>query len=167
MSCFVMNPETIRKIGCTLAHILTSIDCGGDCTIATNAAQSAELPKAFSRYYSRIRGYNGEGIAEDLHRINDTAYCTRYNMDVDTHVSPLPGKPEDLDIMKRAEYHNGNETPQPWHYELASMLDCWLYQTAEDATMRDPIRLAVKRFAMHLNREIVQHSANYSGWLNF
>lgn len=161
MSCYVMKADSIRKIAYSIADILNHLHASPDCTITSDAATAAKLPHAFSRYFSRVRWYNGEGIAEDLHRINMLAYCGRYREDPETGVYPIIGAPEDLSIVKRAEYGEHSEIPQPWHYELAGLLDCWLYQTAEDATINDPLRLALQNFSAALKSGIVQHSPTW------
>lgn len=158
MSCYVMKADSIRKIAYSLADILNHLHACPDCTIASDAATVAKLPHAFSRYFSHVRWYNGEAIAEDLHRLNMLAYCGRYREDPETGVYPIIGAPEDLSIVRRAEYGEHSETPQPWHYELAGLLDCWLYQTAEVTTANDPTRAALQSFSAALKSGIVQHS---------
>ena len=162
MSCFVLKADSIRKIAYTIADVLNQCYCNGETRITTAAAMAADLPKTFSRYFSRVRWYNGEAIAEDLHRINEYAYCTRYNMDANAHVAPIAGKPEDLSLSRRAEYGKHGEIVRPWHYELCGLLDCWLYQTEEDSTATNEMRLSLKRFSDCLKSGIVQHSETWS-----
>lgn len=47
------------------------------------------------------------------------------------------------------------------HYQLAKLLDFWLYQTAEDATRSDPLRLAMAEFRDNLYSFIVMNSPQY------
>lgn len=161
MSCFIMNPESIRKIGYTLAAILDVSEFGKECTIATNAAESANLPKAFHQYYSRHRGYNAEGISEDLYMLNLQAYASRYER------SPWEPFPDPISrsaysLTRLPVYADHTEAPQEWHYHLLKLLHCWLYQTEEDATIEDEKRKALEAFANALSCQIVQHSNEYS-----
>lgn len=161
MSCFIMNPESIRKIGYTLAAILDVSEFGKECTIATNAAENANLPKAFHQYYSRHRGYNAEGISEDLYMLNLQAYASCYKQ---SPLGTLPRShfPQRLQPARLPVYADHTEAPQEWHYHLLKLLHCWLYQTAEDATIKDEKWKALEAFANALSCQIVQHSNEYS-----
>ena len=59
------------------------------------------------------------------------------------------------------EYREHGFAVRPWHYQLAKLLDFWLYQTAEDATVNDPLRLAMKEFRDGLYQFIVLNSPEY------
>lgn len=161
MSCFIMNPDSIRKIGYTLAAILDGCEYSNTASIATDAAFVADLPNVFHQYFSRIRGYNGEGISEDLHTINARAYAGRYKEEFLQPFAPSTDTTR-KSLSRLAQYTNHTESPQEWHYHLISLLDCWLYQTAEDATRNDPKRIALQAFAASLSRQIVQHSEEYN-----
>lgn len=64
-------------------------------------------------------------------------------------------------VHHRPEYREHGFAVCPWHYQLAKLLDCWLYQTAEDATYKDPLRLAMKEFRDGLYYFIVMNSPQY------
>lgn len=164
MSCFIMNAESIRKIGYTLADILDSCIYNNEFSIATNAAQCSDLAKAFQIAYSvKHRVYWGEMIAEILHRINAKAYAGRYNEPDEMPFPEYPGRnTPPRSLYRRSEYAEHTEHPQEWHYHLAALLDCWLYQTEEDASRDCPERLAIKAFCKALSREIIQHSPEYN-----
>ena len=161
MSCFIMNHDSIRKIGHTLADILDACELSNTVSIATSAAEAADLPRVFWRYYSRTRGHNAEGIAEDLHTINARAYAGRYREEGLEPFEPSHSYKR-KSIYRPAQYEGHTESPQEWHYHLVSLLDCYLYQTAEDATRHDPKRFALQDFAAALSRQIVQHSEPYN-----
>ena len=159
-----MNPDSIRKIAYTLADILDACNYSKEYSIACNAMQSSNLPKVLRIAYNvKARFYSGEMIAEILHRINAQAYAGRYN---EPDVIPLPifpgRSPANRSLYRSSEYEMHHEIPQEWHYHLANLLDCWLYQTAEDASRDCLERQAVLVFRNNLMREIVQNSPEYN-----
>lgn len=164
MSCFVMTPDAIRRIAHTLADILNASRNGCNCTVDTTAAAVANLHKKFFQYYSPIRGYNAEGIAEDLYRLNCRSYNTRYNITFpDLDILPLR---ERDDYSIRHFFDVPDMRPRPWHYHLAKAIDCYLYQTDEDATRADPLRAVLESFNAALMAEIVRNTGVYNnyGW---
>ena len=64
-------------------------------------------------------------------------------------------------VHQPPEYREHGFAVRPWHYHLAKLLDCWLYQTAEDATYKDPRRLAMAEFRDNLYGFIVTNSPEY------
>jgi len=48
-----------------------------------------------------------------------------------------------------------------WHYQLAKLLDCYLYQTAENAAYNSPLRSALGQFRKELYEFIVMHHPQY------
>lgn len=159
MSCYIMNHDNIRKIGYTLAECLNRGIYGNDCTIATIAAQCNNLGKAFAGCYMGGR-FSGEKISEILHRINASAYAERYK-EPDLELFGAPESRRRYSLWKLPERVGFDEIPQDWHYALAALIDCWLYQTDEGNAAIADKRLAVQEFGKHLNRLIVQHSAAY------
>lgn len=164
MSCFIMNAESIRKIGYTLADILDSCIYNSELSIATRAAYNSNLKNSFWIAYSvKHRFYLGEIISEILHNINAKAYAGRYNEPDEMPFPEYPGRnTTPRSLYRRSEYAEHTERPQEWHYHLAALLDCWLYQTSEDASRDCPERLAIKAFCKALSREIIQHSPEYN-----
>lgn len=158
MSCFIMHPDSIRRIGYTLAEILNACKYGNVYTFDKGAAIAANLPKLFAEYDRPLYGYDPEMISEALHRLNAKAYAGRYS------------DPEECEFVPASSTTRYNlrpaawacNTPQEWHYHLASLLDCYLYQTAEDATFADPLRAALETFAARLACGIIQHSDQYN-----
>lgn len=157
MSCFIMNPDSIRKIGYTLAEILNACKYRNCYTFDKGAANAANLPKLFAAYDRPLYGFDPEAISETLHRLNVKAYAGRYN---DPDAEPF-APPANVRYNLRP-LAGATNTPQEWHYHLASLLDCYLYQTAEDATLADPIRAALETFSAHLAAGIVRNSEQYN-----
>ena len=159
MSCFIMNPDSIRKIGYTLAAILGACKYNHFVTFDKSAATAAKLDKVFADCTNGIyHDFDPEMISEVLHRLNARAYAGRYR---DPELEPFaaPNRSTRYTLRPAAGACN---TPQEWHYHLCSLLDCYLYQTAEDATQADPLREALSTFAAGLKSGIVQHSDIYN-----
>lgn len=157
MSCFVMNPDSIRKIGYTLAAILNACKYGNSYRFDKGAATAANLPKLFAAYDRPLYGFDPESISEALHRLNAKAYAGRYSDPDECEFAPPANKRYSLQPITGV-----GSTPQEWHYHLASLLDCYLYQTAEDATLADPLRAALETFSAHLAAGIVRNSDYYN-----
>lgn len=161
MSCFIMNPDSTRRIGYTLAAVLDMAAFGSEYTIATAAAEAANLAEAFKQYYSPVRGYNAEGISEDLHLLNVCAFASRYR-NSPWEPFPDPASHGRYSLTQTPVYSDHTESPQEWHYHLLNLLDCWLYQTAEDATIKHDMRKALEAFAGALCGQLVRHSEPYT-----
>jgi len=163
MSCFILSHESTRRIAHTLADILDAVTYGNTCTIATDAARASDLQNAFAQYYNPRKGYNAEAIAADLYRLNTAAYNGRYREN--ELPTMLPSLRHSCTIYKQAEYtqtgRGMSEAPQEWHFHLVKLLDCYLYQTAEDATSADPLRKSLKAFNASLMAGIIHHSPAY------
>ncbi|MDE7244130.1 MAG: hypothetical protein K2O18_09165 [Oscillospiraceae bacterium] len=106
--------------------------------------------------------YDAKSIYRKLYAINVRAYNGRYA----SHEESAGEEAPEVDIAcytvhRRPEYRNHGFAVCPWHYQLAKLLDFWLYQTAEDATYSDPLRLAMKEFRDDLYQFIVQNSPQY------
>ena len=159
MSCFILSHDSIRRIAHTLADILNASTNGSECTIATNAAHVSDISRTFAHHYKPRNGYNAEGIAADLYHLNVSAYNGRY-YDNKCPVM-LPRMNHACTLYTLPHYSNGTEIPHEWHYHLAKLLDCYLYQTDEDATRTDPLRKSLQAFSDALMREIVRHTRAY------
>ncbi len=163
MSCLVMNPEPLAAIA---NAVETRLNCNYD-------FWGFEAPDSLYRElrdcYKPTLRYCAEDIYRKLYALNVRAYSGRYS----SHEEPAGEETPDVDIScyivhRRPEYQNrGNGTGttfavRQWHYQLAQLLDFWLYQTAEDTTRNDPLRLAMAEFRDSLYSFIVQHSPQYT-----
>lgn len=162
MSCFVMSPESICTLACTLERTLNTSVVSPVCTISTNAVRDCEysgvsILRAFSDCMCGSR-YDARKLAEALWRINALAFAGRYD------------DPEVGDCPDFQEYGRGLFQPcecdengaLSWVYRFANLIDCWLYQTDEDATRSDPKRAALEAFSDALKRGIVQYDPRYN-----
>lgn len=161
MSCFIMNPEPLAAIA---NAVETRLNVGFD-------YWGFEAPDSLFHELSdckSARTYYAEDIYRKLYALNVRAYNGRYS----GHEEPEDEMAPTIDGSKYTVHHGpeyqsrgeGNGTTfavLPWHYQLAQLLDCWLYQTAEDATYKDPLRLAMAEFRDNLYGFIVTNSPEY------
>ncbi len=72
-------------------------------------------------------------------------------------------------VHHKVTYRENRFVICPWHYQLAMLLDFWLYQTGEDATFNHPLRLAMEEFRNILYRFIVRNNPQYTAlrWGDF
>ena len=159
MSCFVMNPEP-------LAVLASAIEARLDCDYGY---WGFEAPDSLYHELDGCRRaflYSAEEIYRRLYAVNVRAYNGRYA----AHEEPEDEEAPDIDVSKYIihrgpKYREHGFAVQPWHYQLAKLLDCWLYQTLEDATHKDPLRLAVKDYRDLLYSFIVANSPQYADTL--
>ena len=156
MSCFIMNPEP-------LAALANAIEARLNCDYAY---WGFDAPDALYRELDGCRSafyYSAKEIYRRLYAVNVRAYNGRYA----AHEEPEDEEAPDIDTSKYIIHHGPKYREhgfavQPWHYQLAKLLDCWLYQTLEDATRNDPLRLAVRDFQDILRSFIVGNSQEYT-----
>ena len=165
MSCFIMRPESIWTLANTLESVLNAAHFSGELTITAAALMGTPCAAAFAdcKPSPVLEGFYADQIADVLWRINSDAYAGRYH---DPQQEPLPdyvagtGK----SLFECPVYGDHREQPQPWHYHLCRLLDCWLYQTSEDATRKDEKRVALQAFANALKVQLVTHSTEYNAF---
>lgn len=164
MSCFVMSNESIRTLGYTLESVFNAARFSNTITI-TSCAMNDSIYEAFNDC-TKCYCFEGELIANELYRINVEAYAGRYEKP--TELIRITGN-NGNSIFEQPVIIDHNERPQDWHYKLTSLLDCWIYQTCEDVTYKDPKRIALEEFSRNLKCSIVQHSIQYNNhrWFNF
>ena len=156
MSCMMMTPEALAALSnFTETALNTGFEYMGF-DVPEELHEAAHALWAGGMYNARM-------IFERLYALNATAYAGRYNEeDVDT-TAP------DLDISRhtihhRPEYADHHHAVKSWHYQAAKLLDFWLYQTAESATIHDPLRSAMYKFRGALFEFIVERSPEYDSF---
>ena len=156
MSCLIMKSEA-------LAALANAVEARLSCKYSY---WGFEAPDSLYHELSDCRSthsYCVESIYRKLYALNVRAYNGRYK----DHEEPAD---EDAPVIDGSGYivHHGPEyrehgfAVRPWHYQLAALLDFWLYQTLEDATRNDPLRLAMQDFRDRLYGFIVQNSPPYT-----
>ena len=151
-----MNPESLAAIA---NAVETRLNCDYD-------YWGFSAPDSLYRELADCKTsctYFAEPIYRKLYATNVRAYNGRYA----SHEEPADEEAPIIDGSKyivhhRPEYREHGFAARPWHYQLAKLLDCWLYQTAEDATYNDPLRLAMKEFRDTLYSFIVSNSPEYT-----
>ena len=144
MSCMVMSPEP-------LAALANAVEARLNCLYR-------ELNDC-----KTSRTYFAEAIYKKLYALNIRAYNGRYS----GHEKPVGEEAPIIDgsmyiIHRRPAYREHGFAVRAWHYHLAKLLDFWLYQTLEDATHNDPLRLAMVEFQRALYTFIVTNSTEYA-----
>jgi hypothetical protein len=165
MSCFIMRPESIWMLANTLESVLNAAHFSGELTITTSAlmcAPSCAAAFADCKPSPILEGVYADQIADALWRINSAAYAGRYRRDPQQEPLPPCVAGTGKSLYDRPVYGDHREQPQPWHYHLCRLLDCWLYQTDEDATRKDEKRVALQAFATALKSSLVTHSPEYN-----
>ncbi|MEY8438958.1 hypothetical protein [Anaerotruncus colihominis] len=155
MSCMVINPEPLAALA---NAVETRLNCDYN-------YWGFEAPDSLYRELADCKTsctYYAEDIYRRLYAVNIRAYNGRYA----GHEEPADEEAPTIDGSKyivhhRPEYREHGFAVCPWHYQLAKLLDFWLYQTAEDATRSDPLRLAMSEFRDDLYRFIVINSPQY------
>ena len=156
MSCFVMNPEPLAALA---NAVETRLNCDYN---YWGFDAPASLYDAMADCKTSCT-YFAEDIYRRLYAVNVRSYNGRYS----SHEEPADEEAPTIDGSKYIvhhppEYREHGFAVRPWHFQLAKLLDCWLYQTAEDATYKDPLRLAMAEFRDNLYSFIVLNSPEYT-----
>lgn len=157
MSCMMMGLEP-------LAALANAVECRLN---SDYNYWGFEAPDSLYRELTDCTGaytnyYFARGIFRRLYAVNAKAYNGRYA----GHEDPADEEAPDFEggeyiVHHRPEYREHGFAVRPWHYQLAKLLDFWLYQTNEDATYNDPLRLAMRDFRDRLYHFIIQNSDEY------
>lgn len=155
MSCMIMSPKPLAALA---NAVETRLNCG-------YSYWGFEAPDSLYRELNDCKTsctYFAEQIYKKLYAVNIRAYNGHYA----SHEGPTDEEAPDIDVSKYSvhqppEYREHGFAVCPWHYQLAKLLDFWLYQTAEDATYKDPLRLAMREFRDNLYSFIVTNSPQY------
>ena len=65
-------------------------------------------------------------------------------------------------LVQEREREDQHEKLLPWHYKLAKLIDCEIYQASEDATRKDPLLLALIDFSRVYTHFLVSNTADYN-----
>ena len=117
------------------------------------------LYKALSDCRDRYGFYCSGLIFRRLYDLNSRAYAGRYKTDADTTPPKMPSVPPLVQEREREDQH---EKLLPWHYKLAKLIDCEIYQASEDATRKDPLLLALIDFSRVYTHFLVSNTADYN-----
>lgn len=153
MSCFIMSDQAHAATANTLEYILNS----GFNRFGFDAPDS--LYKALSDCRDRYGFYCSGLIFRRLYDLNSRAYAGRYKTDADTTPPEMPSVPPLVQEREREDQH---EKLLPWHYKLAKLIDCEIYQASEDATRKDPLLLALIDFSRVYTHFLVSNTADYN-----
>ena len=156
MSCFVMNNEPLAALA---NAVETRLNCDYNYW-GFSAPDSLYTALADCKTSCT---YFAKDIYRRLYAVNVRAYNGRYA----DHEEPADEEAPTIDgskyiVHRPPEYREHGFAVCLWHYQLSKLLDCWIYQTAEDSTRNDPLRLAMQKFWDNLYSFIVLNSPEYT-----
>lgn len=152
MSCFIMEPDAIAAIASVTASLL-NVGFNYFGFSATSAMYAA-----FDDCKTKSGEFDEQKIYVSLYRLNEKAYCGRYNSPAEIE-PPRPRKYAHIHHIR--EWNNDHYIIDTWHYRLAKLLYCLEYQCSEDATAKDPTLNAIKDFIKVLNCFIVSNADDF------
>lgn len=125
MSVMVLDPESLAAMGSFIADLFTHNNCNFYGPLFSSDLR-ANVYNGFPISCSR------EGIYKQLYLYNVIAYNKRYGIkeDVGYHNISCPYVDfEQCSIHRPARYNpaTGKTQVEPWHAQMAGMIDCWLY----------------------------------------
>lgn len=140
MSVLVMSEEAHA----TLAEVIRTVLDEGYNFFGFEAPQS--LYDALDDCeFEDIRGcYSSAKIYRKLYTLNIKAYDNRYKIEEDDPI--VPKMPDVPPLVQIRQYGSGHDHPRNWHYKLAKLLDCLIYQCSDKPTAVDPLYLALVDF---------------------
>lgn len=155
MSCFILSAETLYNLADVISRGIN----------ARNACTLCALPHDFVQR-ARLQLHSGNihrEIFNALYHLNVAAYLARYPEE-DPASIPDPEilyKNTASDLWKPPVYKSGGEMVRPWHYRLLKAVHCFLYQTDQGATEKNPLRSALEEYAQTLAVSIACASPSY------
>ena len=160
MSCFMMNPESLSVLGNTLAVCLNAKNGNFGFWIPDSVYRAFnDCGEYFDDWGGSRKYHDGKMIAQKLAEINLAAFKECYD---GRHMEDI-SEPYVLEgCAQRIKMAYGNRA-HSWHYHLAKLLDCWLYQTCEGDVTNDKARLAIQELRNNIYEFIVTSSPLYSG----
>ena len=156
MSVLVMSEEAHA----TLAEVIRTVLDEGYNFFGFEAPQS--LYDALDDCeFEDIRGcYSSAKIYRKLYTLNIKAYDNRYKIEEDDPI--VPKMPDVPPLVQIRQYGSGHDHPRNWHYKLAKLLDCLIYQCSDKPTAVDPLYLALVDFDRVVKSFIVTNNDVYN-----
>ena len=102
-------------------------------------------------------------VYDRLSDLNMRAVCGRYDREPFI-IGDIPTYEEIYHPRKRGtddRVEGWYEEIQPWHYELLKLTQCFLYQCEEDATIKDPLYLALRELENLQMSHIISNVPEY------
>lgn len=157
MSAFMLNKERIAQ----LADYITALHNMGYDYFGYSMPETLhhELLDCRDDYGFMITAK----VYDRLSDLNMRAVCGRYDRepfiieDIPTYTQIYHPMEKGTDERVREWY----EGIKPWHYELLKLTQCFLYQCGEDATIDDPLYLALKELIPLQMSHITTNAVDY------
>ena len=104
--------------------------------------------------------YDNLAIFRRLYDLNARAYSGRYPYDPADPTPPeMPVLPP---LLHHVEWDGEKHLLTVEHFKYFKMLDCFIYQCAEDATCKDPLFLAVKDWHKDWMRFLIRNNPTFA-----
>lgn len=150
MSCFLLSEKSLA----ILAAFIERVGVSGFDTTGISCPES-------------LRCEMGEDITSDkkifyrLYDLNKRAVCGRYKINF-TECNLAPDYIR-ADISKIVKWNNvsGSFVVESWHYQIIKTLSCFIYQSDEDETRRDPLLQGLKDLYSTLSEFIICNNEEY------
>lgn len=158
MSCFVMNPRALAAVA---QGIETGLNVGYN-FLGLSAPES--LGRALEDCADKYHFYSATEIYRRLYDLNARAYNGRYyGSPADPADTTPPDFPEIPAPLHYAEYDPNSRCRvlTAEHFRYIKLLDCLIYQCCEDATINDPLYLALREWLREWQKFVVRNNPLY------
>lgn len=157
MSCFILSERALAALADGMEKVLNM----GYNFAGLDAPRS--LRDALEENSADKYGFfDTKDIYTQLYKLNARAYSGRYPYDPADETPP--DFPAVSPLLQRVEWdgktHCFKITPD--HFKYLKLLECLIYQCAEDATDRDPLYLALKEYQKNWCNFLVHNNPDYS-----
>ena len=154
MSCYIMHDRALSG----LAKAIDTVENAGFdyCGFSGGSWELSRALYPFRKEY----GNTPTAIFKALADLNARAYAGRYKEPVDLGAFVYdPAAPEYLHPIQHDAEHIPIFTPE--HYQLLKSLDCYLYQTNEDATRQTDLYKGLQEIRQSLAAAIITNRPEY------
>lgn len=167
MSCFIMDYRALATLARGIERLLNT-------GYETNGFEApTALYLALDGCRDKFGFFEERKIFAALYDLNGRAYCGRYPDETQTPCPPWPGdlledpdhpeRPtEPAQLLRRPEWMGGYWQPAPDTWKFLKLIDCFNYQTLEDATQYDALRVAMEKLAHALTGFLARNCDVYN-----
>lgn len=157
MSCFILNDRALAALADGMEKTLNM----GYNFAGMDAPQNLRdvLEESCADKYGF---FEAKLIYNELYKLNARAYTGRYPYDPADETPP--DFPAVSPLVQLIEWDGAARCFKitPEHFKYMKLLECLIYQCAEDATYRDPLYLALKDFRNNLCFFLVHNNPHYT-----
>lgn len=157
MSAYILQPERIAQ----LADYLTSLYNMGYNYFGYELPE--EIREEIRDCRDKYNYISVKRVFEKLYNFNAAAVAGRYK----SEISEVPEMPETKAIyhprecLKSDEIREYCENIKPWHYELLKLIQCFIYQCSEEATINSTLYKGFRELERRLMGFIIDNTPAY------